>query len=84
MPLQDILDILIKIIREDVLESPDRKLDEETPLISSGLIDSFRLVDLSLVIEETFNVHIEDYELNADTFDTVEQLATIIYERSHA
>jgi acyl carrier protein len=50
-------------------------------LISSGLIDSFHLVDLALYVEDTFGVHIDDTELNADTFDTLNQLATIIQQR---
>jgi acyl carrier protein len=50
-------------------------------LISSGLIDSFHLVDLSLFIEDTFGVHIDDTELNADTFDTLAELEALIRQR---
>lgn len=81
MNLQETIDLLIERIRTDILESPDRKLNENTPLISSGLIDSFHLVDVALFVEELFGVRIEDYELNADTFDTVEQLAELIQKR---
>ena len=34
-----------------------------------------------MTVEELFGVRIEDYELNADTFDTVEQLAELIQKR---
>ncbi len=81
MNLQETIDLLIERIRDDILETPDRKLNENTPLISSGLIDSFHLVDVALFVEELFNVKIEDYELNADTFDTIEQLAELIQKR---
>lgn len=81
MNLQETINLLIERIRDDILDTPDRKLDENTPLISSGLIDSFHLVDVALFVEELFNVRIEDYELNADTFDTVEQLAELIQKR---
>ena len=57
------------------------KLDPSEPLISTGLLDSFNLVDLALIVEEEFGVRIEDFELNADTFDTLEELAQIIVER---
>jgi acyl carrier protein len=50
-------------------------------LISGGLVDSFSLVDLALFIEENYGVRIDDTELNADTFDTLEQLAAIIEDR---
>jgi acyl carrier protein len=53
----------------------------DAPLISSGLIDSFHLVDLALFIEEKFGVRIDDAELNKDTFDTLDQLVALIQER---
>ena len=39
------------------------------------------LVDLGLFIEDTFGVRIDDTELNANTFDTLEQLAKLIQSR---
>ena len=46
------------------------------------MIDSFSLVDLALYVEDTFNVHIDDSELNADTFNTLAELAALIASRS--
>ena len=46
-------------------------------LISSGLIDSFSLMDLSLFVEDNFGVRIDDTELNAETFDSLQQLAIL-------
>ena len=78
---QDITQTLSQHIAATVLKQPNRKLRLDEPLISSGLIDSFSLVDLALFIEDTFGVHIDDTELNADTFDTLEQLSSIIQGR---
>ena len=50
-------------------------------LISSGLVDSFSLVDLSIYIENTFGVRIDDTELNAESFDTLNELAALIQGR---
>jgi acyl carrier protein len=50
-------------------------------LISSGLIDSLSLVDISLFVEEEFQVIIDDTELNADSFDTLAELEAIITSR---
>jgi len=38
-------------------------------------------MDISLFVEENFGVRIEDTELNAETFDTLEQLAKLIQGR---
>ncbi len=50
-------------------------------MISSGLVDSFSLVDLSLFIEKEFKVYIDNTELNAQTFDTLAQLASLVQSR---
>ena len=78
---QDIAETLTKYIINEILKQPKRLLSPEERLISSGLIDSFHLVDLSLFVEDTFGVHIDDTELNADTFDTLAELETLIQQR---
>ena len=76
-----IINNLSQYVVSQILRQPNRQLSSEEPLISSGLIDSFSLVDLALYIEDTFDVRIDDTELNAETFDTLEQLAAIIQDR---
>jgi len=68
-------------IASRILKQSKRKIRADEPLISSGLIDSFSLVDLALFIEDTFGVRIDDTELNAQTFDTLDQLANLIQSR---
>jgi len=70
-----------KYIATQILKQPNRKLAADQPLISSGLIDSFSLMDLALFVEDTFGVRIEDTELNANTFDNLTQLASLIDSR---
>jgi len=78
---QDMINHLAKRIAEDILKQPNKEIGAGEALISSGLIDSFSLVDLSLMVEDDFGVQIDDTELNADTFDTLEQLAELIKSR---
>ncbi len=72
---------LEKFIASQILKQPNRNISADEPLLSSGLIDSFSLMDLALYVEDTFGVRIEDTELNADTFDTLNQLAALIDSR---
>ncbi len=76
-----IIPTLEKYIATQVLKQPNRKISAEEPLITSGLIDSFSLMDLALFVEDTFGVRIEDTELNANTFDNLTQLAGLITAR---
>ena len=70
-----------KYIAAQILKQPGRKLEADEPLISSGLVDSFSLMDLALFVEDTFGVRIDDTELNANTFDNLTQLTSLIESR---
>jgi acyl carrier protein len=72
---------LAQYIATEFLKQPDRLIGADDPLLSSGLIDSFHLVDLALFVEDNFGVHIDDSELNAGTFDSLSQLAALIQSR---
>ena len=77
---QTIADFII----QKILKQPKRVIQPGDALISSGLIDSFSLVDLALFVEDTFGVRIADSELNASTFDSIEQLSSLIQSRQKA
>lgn len=81
MNKKEIIDTLAEKIADELLNQPDRTITSDEKLISSGLIDSFSLVDLSLLVEDLFDVLIDDSELNAETFDTLQELAGLIEER---
>ena len=77
----EILNTLSKYILTEIMKLPNRTLDPSEPLLTSGLIDSFHLVDLGLFVEDQFGVHIDDSELNASTFDNLNQLVALIQSR---
>ncbi len=78
---QEIATELGAYISRTILKQPDRKIGQAEPIISSGLVDSFSLVDLALHVEDTYGVHIDDTELNAQTFDNIEQLSDLVESR---
>jgi acyl carrier protein len=81
-PVTDnIISEIEKYIATQIIKQPGRKIAADAPLISSGMIDSFSLMDLALFVEDTFGVRIEDTELNANTFDNLTQLASLIESR---
>ncbi len=72
---------LDEFISSKILKQPDRRIKAAEPLLSSGLIDSFNLVDLAIFVEEAFGVHLDDTELSAATFDSLDQLVALIQTR---
>ena len=61
-----------------LMRKPSYKLGDNDKIISGGLIDSFSLVELSLFLEETFQVHVDDVDLNATTMDSVQMIAVYV------
>ena len=78
---EEIIAKLAAHITKDVLRDPKRVLTPDEPLISSGIIDSFNMVDLAIFAEDTFGVHLDNIDLNADRIDTLDQLAELITGR---
>ena len=81
MPDETINQKIAEFITAKILAQPKRVLRADEPLISGGIIDSFSLIDLALFVEDNFGVRIADSELNSSTFDSLDQLSTLIVSR---
>jgi len=64
---QQIIDFIVR----EIIRRPGVKIDEDTPLVSSGLIDSMALVDVLLKLEEVTNTRIPAGKVQAKDMDTV-------------
>jgi acyl carrier protein len=53
----------------------------DTPLLSSGLIDSFAVAELAEALQQTYGVRIEVDDLGVDNADTALQLAELLGSR---
>ena len=63
---QQMIEYVIHFIRR-----PGIEIDESTPLVSSGLIDSMALVDLLLKLEDLTQMRIPPGKVQAKDMDTV-------------
>ncbi len=50
----------------------------DTPLISSGLIDSLSMVSLKVFLDQTYRLRIPDREASAEAFDTVGSIVAML------
>jgi len=60
------IDQVVKLIRK-----PNIQIDENTPLVSSGLIDSMALVDLLLKLEDITHLRIPAGKVQPKDMNTV-------------
>ena len=81
MSVDEVKSKLAVYLAKDILKQPGRVIQPDEALLTSGLIDSFHLVDLALFVEDNFGVHIDDSELNASTFDSLNGLIALIQSR---
>ncbi|BCS31975.1 hypothetical protein TBR22_A11790 [Luteitalea sp. TBR-22] len=70
-------DALIEFLRED-LGVDTTGVTPQTPLFSSGLIDSFSLVTLLGHIEQTCGFRVGPTDVNLDNFDSIERIRAYI------
>jgi len=66
------------VIREYVQEGDDQEITATTPLISSGLVDSFSMVSLLRFLEKKYGIHIPDSDATPVAFDTIERIAALV------
>jgi acyl carrier protein len=64
---------MIEQIRH-LIRKPSLVIDENTPLVSSGLIDSMALVDLLLKLEELTNMRIPPGKVQPKDLDTIAKM----------
>jgi acyl carrier protein len=65
---------MIEFIRTRVLRDPSLEIAEETPLLSSGLVDSFALVEVLLYLEEITRRKIYQEDVSLDDLDSVREM----------
>jgi len=70
--------VLEYVIDEYVDEDDDVEVTAETPLISSGLVDSFSMVSLKAFLERKYSIVIPDSEATPQAFDTVNSIAALV------
>ena len=74
-------DMILEYIRNEYLDDEDDddiELDENTPLISSGIVDSFSMVSLKRFLETKYEVSIPDEAATAEAFDSVKSIIEVV------
>lgn len=78
MELEEVKTKLRRFICEELIRRPEYALEEDEPMISGGLIDSFSLAYIGVFIEDEFGVYIPDNELTVANMDTLNKMAVRI------
>jgi acyl carrier protein len=71
-------DEIIQFVRDEYLEDASQVIDVDTPLISSGIVDSFSMVSLKRFLERKYQIQIPDADASPEAFDNVNSIATLV------
>ena len=72
-------EVILEYVRKEYLDDDDdTELDENTPLISSGIVDSFSMVSLKRFLEKKYSISIPDDQATPEAFDTVTKIIDLV------
>jgi acyl carrier protein/D-alanine--poly(phosphoribitol) ligase subunit 2 len=77
----DLKNLIIDYVKREYLEEDsEEEVTENTPLISSGIVDSFSMVSLKTFLEKKFSIKIPDDKATPEAFDTVNNMINLLKE----
>lgn len=68
---------IIEFLKTDLAIDVD-DIDDETPLFSSGVIDSFALISLMTFIETEGGIKISPADVNLSNFDSISRISDFV------
>lgn len=72
------------ILREFLPGESADALDESTPLISGGVLDSIATLKLVSFLENQYGIAFEAHEVDADHLDTLDKMAHLVKSKATA
>jgi acyl carrier protein len=72
-----------QFLRELLPDGQSVDLLDDTPLRTSGTMDSMTMLQLVSFMEEKFGIQVQSYETGVENFDTIQAMAAFI-ERKQA
>ena len=76
--LNEMKEMILKYVVKEYVDDEDVKITYETPLISSGYVDSFSMVSLLVFLENKFKIKIPPSKATPEAFDSVNNIVALV------
>ena len=76
--LEEIRKLVSDYVKKEYIDDEDVELTYDTPLISSGYVDSFSMVSLLVFLENKFKIKIPPSKATPEAFDSVNRIASLV------
>ena len=78
MDLDEMKELVLNYVKNEYLDDEEIDLDYDTPLISSGYVDSFSMVSLLVFFENYFKIKIPPSKATPEAFDSVNRIVALV------
>ena len=78
MNVNEMKELIINCVFKEYIDDDDVKITYETPLISSGYVDSFSMVSLLVFLENKFRIKIPPSKATPEAFDSVNNIVALV------
>lgn len=76
--LKEMKDLVLNYVINEYIEDEDETITYDTPLISSGFVDSFSMVSLLVFLENKFKIKIPPNKATPEAFDSVNSIVSLV------
>jgi acyl carrier protein/D-alanine--poly(phosphoribitol) ligase subunit 2 len=77
--MEEMKNVVLEYIVDEYLDEDDEdEVSFDSPLISSGIVDSFSMVSLKRFVENKYSIKLPDEEATPEAFDTVNSICVLI------
>ena len=73
---------IISYIVDELLDDPEVEIGDDSSLFEGRILDSLNLLALITFLEETFNIRINNSEINIENLDTVSNILTFLEKKT--
>ena len=76
--VKEMKDLVLNYVINEYINEEEEKITYDTPLISSGYVDSFSMVSLLVFIEKKFKIKIPPSKATSEAFDSVNNIVDLV------
>jgi acyl carrier protein len=76
--MEGLKDVILEYVIQEYLEDDSEPLENDSPLISGGIVDSFSMVSLKRFLENKYDIQIPDDDATPEAFDSVDKIADLV------
>jgi acyl carrier protein len=76
--LNEMKDLVRNYVTKEYIDDDDVTITYDTPLISSGYVDSFSMVSLLVFLENKFKIKIPPSKATPEAFDSVNSIVALV------